>query len=108
MISAKEDQGGSVMTPILNLVEAFEYVNDRDGSIKPMLMMVIISIMIRLKTLLHKKTPVFMEQSSILEQNSKAKKLSSRLDENIWKMEHGKQKQALVALQTRQVTLSPH
>lgn len=34
MISAKEDQGGSVMTPILNLVEAFEYVNDRDGSIK--------------------------------------------------------------------------
>ncbi len=34
MISAKEDQGGSVMTPVLNLVEDFEYADNRDGTIR--------------------------------------------------------------------------
>lgn len=34
MISAKEDQGGSIMTPVLNLVEAFEYTDNRDGTIQ--------------------------------------------------------------------------
>ncbi|WP_106829420.1 RagB/SusD family nutrient uptake outer membrane protein [Parabacteroides pacaensis] len=33
-ISVKEDMDGTVLTPILNLVEAFEYKSDRNGSIK--------------------------------------------------------------------------
>jgi hypothetical protein len=33
-VSVREDKEASTVTPVLNLVEAFEYKNDRDGSIK--------------------------------------------------------------------------
>ncbi len=32
--SVREDMDGTIITPILNIVEAFEYVNDRNGAIK--------------------------------------------------------------------------
>lgn len=32
--SIREDMDGTIITPILNLVEAFEYSNDRDGELK--------------------------------------------------------------------------
>ncbi|MEN6452830.1 MAG: RagB/SusD family nutrient uptake outer membrane protein [Prolixibacteraceae bacterium] len=32
--SVREDMDGTIITPILNIVEAFEYINDRNGAIK--------------------------------------------------------------------------
>lgn len=32
--SVREDMDGTIITPVLNIVEAFEYINDRNGAIK--------------------------------------------------------------------------